>query len=98
MEQLLQGILQVTVYIDDILIHSETEAETLEEVFKRLAKAKVKVKKPKCKFMVPSVPHHGHVIEVYIRFLRKLKLFTKLLLMSELKSYFVYLPITGNSC
>ena len=48
MEQLLQGIPHVAMYIDDILIHSETEAEhlkSLEEVFKRLAKAKLKVKK-----------------------------------------------------
>ena len=65
MEQLLQGIPHVTVYIDDILIHSETEAEhlkSLEEVFKRLAKAELKVKKQKCKFMVPSVPYLGYVI------------------------------------
>ena len=66
MEQLLQGIPHVTVYIDDILIHSETEAEhlkSLEEVFKQLAKAELKVKKQKCKFMVPSVPYLGHVID-----------------------------------
>ena len=49
MEQLLQGIPHVTVYyIDDILITAETEAEhlqILERVFKRLAKAELKVKK-----------------------------------------------------
>lgn len=66
MEQLLQGIPHVTVYIDDILITAETKAEhlqILEEVFKRLAKAELKVKKHKCKFMVPSVPYLGHVID-----------------------------------
>ena len=66
MEQLLQGIPHVTVYIDDILITAETEAEhlqILEEVFKRLAKAELKVKRHKCKFMVPSVPYLGHVID-----------------------------------
>ena len=66
MEQLLQGIPHVTVYIDDIFITAETEAEhlkILEEVFKRLAKAELKVKKHKCKFMVPSVPYLGHVID-----------------------------------
>ena len=50
----------------DILIHSETEAEhlkSLEEVFKRLAKAELKVKKQKCKFMVPTVPYLGHIID-----------------------------------
>ena len=66
MEQLLQGIPHVTVYIDDILITAETEAEhlqILERVFNRLAKAELKVKKPKCKFMVPSVSYLGHVID-----------------------------------
>ena len=66
MEQLLQGIPHVTVYIDDILITSETEAEhlkILEEVFDRLAKAGLKVKKRKCKFMAPSVSYLGHVID-----------------------------------
>ncbi len=66
MEQLLQGIPHVTVYIDDIFITAETEAEhlkILEEVFKWLAKAELKVKKHKCKFMVPSVPCLSHVID-----------------------------------
>ena len=65
MKQLLQGIPHVTVYID-ILIHSETETEhlnSLEEVFKRLAKAELKVKNNNEKFMVPSVPYLGHVID-----------------------------------
>ena len=63
MEQLLQGIAHVTVYIDDILIATESEDEhlqILEEVFARLAKADLKVKKHKCKFMVRSVPYLGH--------------------------------------
>ena len=50
MEQLLQGILHVTVYNDDILITTETEAEhlkILEEVFKQLAKAVLKVHEKK---------------------------------------------------
>ena len=66
MEQLLQGIAHVTVYIDDILIATESEDEhlqILEEVFARLAKADLKVKKHKCKFMVRSVPYLGHVID-----------------------------------
>ena len=63
MEQLLQGIPHITVYIDDILIHSKTEAEHLQIVFKQLAKAELKVKKHKCEFMVPSVPYLGHVID-----------------------------------
>ena len=66
MEQLLQGIPHITVYINNILIHSETEAEhlqILEEVFKWLAKAELKVKKHRCKFVVLFVPYLGHVID-----------------------------------
>ena len=47
-------------YIDDILIHETEHLQILEEVFKRLAKAELKVKKHKCKFMVP---YFGHVID-----------------------------------
>ena len=66
MEDLLQGIPRVTVYIDDILITGETKAEhlqTLEEVLKRLVKAGLRVKKNKCKFMIPSVSYLGHIID-----------------------------------
>ena len=65
MEGLLHGIPHVTVCIDDILITGETEAEhlqTLEEVLKQLAKAGLRVKKKKCKFMVLSVSYLGRVI------------------------------------
>ena len=66
METLLQGIPHVTVYIDDILITGETEADhlqTLERVLERLAKAGLRVKKNKCKFLVPSVDYLGYVID-----------------------------------
>ena len=66
MEALLQGIPRATVYIDDILITGETKAEhqqTLEEVLKRLVEAGLRVKKNKCKFMVPSVSYLGHIID-----------------------------------
>jgi len=66
MEGLLQGIPHVTVYLDDILITGETEAEhlkSLEQVLERLAKAGLRVKKPKCIFMAPSVAYLGHVID-----------------------------------
>lgn len=66
MEGLLQGIPHVTVYLDDILISGETEAEhlkSLEQVLERLAKAGLRVKKPKCNFMAPSVAYLGHVID-----------------------------------
>ena len=66
METLLQGIPHVTVYIDDILITGETEADhlqTLEKVLERLSKAGLRAKKNKCKFMVPSVDYLGYVID-----------------------------------
>ena len=66
MESLLQGIPQVTVYLDDILISGETEAahlQSLGEVLKRLARAGLRVKKHKCEFMVPSVTYLGHIID-----------------------------------
>ena len=66
MESLLQGIPRVTVYIDDILITGESEAEhlqSLEEVLRRLQTAGLRVKKHKCQFMMPSVTYLGHVID-----------------------------------
>lgn len=66
METLLQGIPHVTVYIDDILITGENDADhlqTLETVLERLAKAGLRAKKNKCKFMVPSVDYLGYVID-----------------------------------
>ena len=66
MEQLLQGIPGVTVYIDDILVTGETVEDhlnSLEEVLKRLAKAELRAKREKCKFLVPSVSYLGHLID-----------------------------------
>ena len=66
MEQLLQGIPGVTVYIDDILITGETVEDhlnSLEEVLRRLAKAELRAKREKCKFLVPSVSYLGHLID-----------------------------------
>ena len=66
METLLQRIPHVTVYIDDILITGENDVDhlqTLETVLERLAKAGLRAKKKKCKFMVPSVEYLGYVID-----------------------------------
>ena len=66
MENLLQDIPGVAVYIDDILITGETEADhlrSLEEVLRRLAKAGLRAKKRKCTFMVPSVSYLGYKID-----------------------------------
>ena len=66
MESLFQGIPNVTVYLDDILVTGETESEhlaSLETVLERLSKAGLRAKKHKCQFMLPSVTYLGHVID-----------------------------------
>ena len=65
MENLLQGLEHVAVYIDDILITGCTEEEhlkTLDEVFTRLERAGMRLKKLKCQFLLPSVEYLGHKI------------------------------------
>ena len=65
MDNLLQGMKHVVVYIDDILITGETEEEhlnTLNEVLTRLESAGVRLKQSKCAFMVPEVVYLGHKI------------------------------------
>jgi len=54
MEGILQGIPNVSIYIDDILVTGDTEAshlETLSKVLDRLQAAGLKLKKSKCEFM-----------------------------------------------
>ena len=66
MESLLQGIPNVTVYLDDILVTGQTESDHLKSlaaVLECLSKVGLRVKKPKCKFMAPSVAYLGHVID-----------------------------------
>ena len=66
MENLLQGIPSVVVYIDDILITGATEQEhlqALEEVLSRLEKAGLRARKCKCRFMVPSIDYLGYRID-----------------------------------
>ena len=65
MENLLQGIQGVCVYIDDILITGSSESEhlrNLAEVLSRLESAGMRLKKEKCAFLLPSVSYLGHVI------------------------------------
>ncbi len=64
-ENLLQGIPDVCVYLDDILITGPTDdahLETLDKVLKRLDEAGVRLKQSKCEFMLPSVEYLGHRI------------------------------------
>lgn len=66
MENLLQGIEGVVVYIDDILITGATEEEhlkALEEVLNRLDTSGLRVKRKKCEFMRSSVNYLGHKID-----------------------------------
>ena len=64
MENLLQGLEHVAVYIDDILITGRTEEhlKTLDEVLTRLERAGMRLKKLKCQFLLPSVEYLGHKI------------------------------------
>ena len=65
MESILQGLDQVAVYIDDILITGRSEEEhlkVLDEVLQRLEKAGMRLKKSKCTFLSQSVEYLGHKI------------------------------------
>ena len=62
-EGILSGIHHVYVYMDDVLVANDTEAEhlsTLEEVLARLEQYGVRLNKAKCKFMLPSVEYLGY--------------------------------------
>ena len=66
MDNILQGILGVVVYLDDILITGPTvrdHLESLETVLDRLMKAGLHIKKDKCTFLSSSVTYLGHKID-----------------------------------
>ena len=63
MENLLQGIKGVSVYIDDILITGTSTDEhlsTVDEVLEKLETAGLKLNKSKCFFLRPSIEYLGH--------------------------------------
>ena len=65
MENLLQGVPQVCVYIDDILVIGSTMEEHLhhlEEVLSHLERTGMRLKKGKCVFLMPEVEYLGHRI------------------------------------
>lgn len=65
METLLQGIPHVSVYLDDILITGRTKEEhlrNLDAVLQRLEEAGMRLKRSKCRFMLPQVEYLGHRI------------------------------------
>jgi len=65
MENLLQGLKYVTIYLDDILITGRSRNEhlaILEEVLNQLEKAGMRLKQSKCKFLMAEIEYLGHVI------------------------------------
>ena len=66
MEEVLQGIEGVAVYLDDILITAPNEAEHLkriERVLERLQTNGLRVKREKCEFLKESIEYLGHVVD-----------------------------------
>ena len=66
MENLLQGIEGVVVYLDDILVTGKCQdqyLQRLEEVLQRLSAAGLRLKRVKCQFMVLSVQYLGVTID-----------------------------------
>ena len=65
MEVLLQGILNVSVYLDDILIAGKMEQDhltILEKILSRLQNAGIRLKHSKCAFMLSSIDYLWHRI------------------------------------
>ena len=65
MENLLQGIPKVCIFLDDILITGATETEhlnNLHKVLTRLEQAGMHLRKDKCAFLLPQVEYLGHQI------------------------------------
>ena len=66
MESLMQGLLGVDIYIDDILVTAKTPEEHLrniDQVMHRLEQAGATLKESKCTFAAPSVKYLGHIID-----------------------------------
>ena len=66
MENILQGLPGVVVYLDDILVAGASEEEhlmRLNQVLSRLEQAGLRAKKEKCQFMVSSITFLGHWID-----------------------------------
>ena len=65
LENVLQGIPNVCVYLDDVLVTGSTEAShlrNLEAVLSKMESAGVRLKKEKCTFLLPAVEYLGHKI------------------------------------
>ena len=67
MGNLLKGIKGCLVFIDDIIIFSDTweqHQRILDEVFRRVRAAGLKIKRDKCQFAQESVKFLGHIVSV----------------------------------
>ena len=65
-EKVLRGIPHVVVYLDDVLIASQTEEEhwrRLDQVFQRLESTGLRVRESKCLLMQPRVEYLGHKLD-----------------------------------
>ena len=96
MENLLQGIPGVSIYLDDILITGSSEEadhlSTLDKVLTCLEAAGLHLKRNKCAFLLPSVEYLGHKItadglQAYSQQKKKLELSKKLHLLPMYPSY-----------
>ena len=66
MEQTLQGIPMVAVYLDDILVSGKTPEDhlaSLQQVLDRLSNAGLRLKRDKCQFMKPACTYLGHKLD-----------------------------------
>ena len=64
MDKILRGLPFITIYLDDILVHSpdeETHIRHLREVFKRLADAGLTLRGKKCHIGLTTVQYLGHI-------------------------------------
>ena len=65
MRRSLQGITNVDVLLDDVIVHGKTKTSCLSKllsVFNRFRERNFRLKPSKCKFLMKSVPYLGHVI------------------------------------
>ena len=65
MQRVLSGLQFISVYLDDVIVYSETleeHASHLRTVFERLRTANLKLNPAKCKFVCKEVDYLGHVI------------------------------------
>lgn len=62
MENVLQGLPGVCIYVDDILVSGKTPEEHLRNLLKHLEEAGLRLKRSKCLFMIPSVEYLGYQI------------------------------------